>query len=80
MTLLANNARIILREALDSPCGIQIDIEASQEMIAPAARAKQVLYRFSQEDVEFANLQIVFGPDDPDRTLWIIKKESGDGR
>lgn len=79
MTLLADNARIILREALASPDGIEVSIQASQEMIAPASRAKQVLYRFKQEDYEFRNLQIEFGPDEPDKTLWIIKREPQDG-
>jgi hypothetical protein len=75
MTLLADSARNILREAIVSELGIVVRVQPTSDMIAPALRAKQVLYRFRQEDSDFATLQIVLSPTDPDREIWIIKKD-----
>lgn len=74
MTLIADNARQILLEALSSDFGIVIEIEPLEAIIAPALRAKQVLYRFKQEDIDFSNIQIRLSPDDPDRELWLVKQ------
>ncbi len=70
-SLLAQNARRILNEALSAPIGIQVLIEAPG-MTSPALRAKQVLYRFKKEDRVFAHLQIRLHPTDPDNRLWVL--------
>jgi len=80
MTLLADNARIILRQAFESEIGIIVDVEAHSEMATPTWRAKQVLYRFKQEDYDYKHLQIEFDPDEPDKALWIIKREVPDAK
>lgn len=73
MTLAADNARAILRAALESEIGIIVDVEAASEMVQPTMRAKQILYRFKQEDYEFRDLTIRFDPDEPDKALRILK-------
>jgi hypothetical protein len=76
MTLAADNARNILRAALAADIGIIVDIEADPTMIQPASRAKQILYRFKQEDHDFKDLTIRFDKDSPDKALRIIKISS----
>jgi hypothetical protein len=73
MTLAADNARQILRAALAADIGIIVDVEASDVMIQPTSRAKQILYRFKQEDYEFKDLTIRFDKDEPDKALRIVK-------
>lgn len=72
MTLLADSARRILREALSSEVGIVVVVQADPSMTTPTFRAKQVLYRFKSEDADFRNLQIIFSPDDPEHRIWIL--------
>jgi len=80
MTLQADNARRILRRAFDSNTGIIVDVEPTGEMMAPTWRAKQILYRFKQEDADFKRLQIEFDPDTPDTALWILKTGGHDAQ
>lgn len=78
MTLLADNARRILHRALQAQVGIRVHVAPTGEMMAPTWRAKQTLYRFKQEDVDFKNLQIEFDGRDPDNYLVIVKRTPGD--
>lgn len=75
MTLAADNARSILRAALDADLGVGIivDVEAMGEMIQPATRAKQILYRFKQEDHDFRDLAIKFDKYEPDKALRVYR-------
>lgn len=72
-TLLAQTARHILLRALSAEYGVRVRIHTSSDMIQPANRARQVLYRFKNEDPDFADLQIRADPDDPNDYLWIIQ-------
>lgn len=73
-TLLRRSTVAILNEALKTDYGIAVSVHAPN-MTTPSLRAKQVLYRFKNENSDFANLQIRLSPDDPDNELWIINTE-----
>lgn len=78
-TLLAETARAILSEALNSPFGLVIEIQtppSNPPTVAPTLRAKQILYRFKNENSDFSGIQIRLSPDDPDRELWLIKPQN----
>jgi hypothetical protein len=76
MSLQEDIARNILRAAIDSELGIRVRIEPTSNTPSPTARAKQILYRYKQENSEYANLQIRFDSEDPDNFLMIIKTEN----
>ncbi len=73
-TLLAAGAFQILSQAAQAETGVIVEITSPVPMIAPALRAKQVLYRFKGENSDFANIQILLSPDNPDGELWLINK------
>ena len=78
-TLLRQNARQILLAAIMTELGIVVEVGSPTPIIQPTNRAKQVLYRFKNEDSDFAPIQIKFSPDDPDRELWlIVNRKVGD--
>ena len=70
-SLLAQTARVILAEALTSEVGIVVEVQAPG-MVAPALRAKQVLYRYKSENSDYRNIQIRLSPDNPDSELWLV--------
>lgn len=72
-TLLAQNARQILLQALATEFGLLIRVQCADAMVTPALRARQVLYRFKKEDSDFDELHFRLDPDDPDNCLWIIR-------
>lgn len=76
-SLLAQGARNILRAAIESETGIIVKIASPVPVIAMALRAKQTLYRFKQENSDFAQIQIILSPDDPDNELWLINNREG---
>lgn len=78
MTLAADNARAILQAALDADLGVGIivDVDAMGEMIQPTTRAKQILYRFKQEDHDFRDLVIEYDKYEPDRALRVFKQSA----
>ena len=78
MTLQADIARNILAEALRSEIGICILIEPTDPTIGATLRAKQILYRYKQENADYQILQIRLDPTNPDHRLWIIKGEISD--
>jgi hypothetical protein len=73
-TLLAAGAFQILSQAAQAETGIIVEVTAPTPMIAPALRAKQVLYRFKSENSDFANIQILLSPDNPDGELWLVNR------
>lgn len=75
MTLLEQTALTILRAATSANVGIEIKITAPDGMNSPALRAKQILYRFKNENPEFKNLQIRLAPTDPNNRLWLVKQQ-----
>jgi hypothetical protein len=76
-TLLAQGARNILLAAAMADVGVIVEVlDPSGTVIAPALRAKQVLYRFKSEDADFSNIQILLSPDNPDGELWLINKRT----
>lgn len=76
--LQAQIARRILREALESDHGIIVNLEVPPGLTvnSVAARAKSILYRYKNEDAEFASLMIKFAPNDTDKQIWIVKGNS----
>jgi hypothetical protein len=78
-TLLSQTARAILDSAYNSPHGIIVEIQPIGPTVAPAMKAKQILYRFKKENADYSAIQIKFSPDDPDRELWLIRnRENGE--
>lgn len=75
MSLQADIARNILDIALRSHVGIRVQIESNPISVGATLRAKQILYRFKQENSEFKILQIRLDPVDPDNFIWITKEE-----
>lgn len=75
-TLLAQNARRILAQVINLEVGGRVKVMA-RDMIAPANRGRQVLYRFKNEDPKFSNLQIRLDPDEPNNYLWLIRTDTG---
>ena len=63
----------LLQECLDQPHGLTVEVEALGPMPAPALRAKQILYRFKAENADFADIQILLSPDNPNNELWLLK-------
>ena len=77
-TLLAQGARAVLRTAAQADVGVIVEVlDPSGTVIAPALRAKQVLYRFKSEDSDFASIQIILSPDNPDGELWLVNRKGG---
>ena len=75
-TLMATQAEAVLRAAARSEFGIRVRVIALRDdIMTPALRARQVLYRFRNElgAEEFKDLQIRLSPDDPEHRLWIIR-------
>ncbi len=75
-TLLATNAHRILLSAIQAEFGIEVRVKAPN-MIAPAMRGRQVLYRFKNEDPRFKDIHIRLHPDDPNNLLWLIRSDTG---
>jgi len=79
MTILQNQATSVLRQALESPLGIQVKInqDEGKSVVTPSLRARQILYRFRQElgDIELNQIQIKLCPTDPDHRLWLVKTQ-----
>jgi len=78
MSILSNQAESVLRQALESPLGIQVLVYQDREngaVTTPTLRARQILYRFRHEigDKELEKIQIRLCPTDPDQRLWLIK-------
>lgn len=64
----------ILNEALASDFGIKVEtLPANEFVIAPALRAKQILYRYKKDNPDFDIIQIRLSPVNPDRELWLLK-------
>lgn len=75
-TLLAQNARRVLLAATMVEVGIRVKVLA-RDLIDPAGRGRQVLYRFKNEDPALSQLQIRHDPDDPKNYLWLIRTDTG---
>lgn len=73
-SLLAQNARRILELAFESDHGIEVRVEVAGDIPQPVLRAKQVLYRFKKENVDWDCLRIFQSPIN-DQVLWITKQE-----
>lgn len=75
-SLLAQNSRAILRAALASDHGTEVEVGVVGDIPTPILRAKAVLYRFKKEDSAFDCLKIFQSPDN--NYLWITKQSFGD--
>lgn len=82
MTILFEDAELILYQALEAQVGIQVRVvdwqpENSAPVVAPTIKARSFLYQVRKElgDVELEDLEIHLCPSDPDQRLWLIKKE-----
>ena len=76
MTLQADIALNVLRAAVQSQFGIRLRVDPISPVVQAASRAKQILYRFKQENSDFANLIIKFDNLDPEHYLWIYPSSS----
>lgn len=77
MTLQETQALAILEGALRSEFGLIVRAELIADgtsLASPAAKAKQVLYRFRTDYADYRDLQIRLSPTDPANELWIINR------
>lgn len=78
MTLLASSfaaLESILRDALDSPFGLAVEIESPTPIANRTKVAEQRLYQLTRQNAEFRKLYICLSPDEPDTVLWIMRKD-----
>lgn len=75
-TLLAQNATRILLAATTAEIGLRVRVIA-RDLIDPAGRGRQVLYRFKNENPKLSAIQIRHDPDDPKNYLWLIRTDTG---
>jgi len=79
-TFLAAQALAMLTKAAECQYGgrFKINFPEDTSPVAPALRAKQILYRFRKElgNPTFLNMQVRLCPDDPTNKIWIINKNA----
>ena len=80
MTILSSLADSILRAALAEELFLVVRVHSGPDVVTPALRARQILYRFRNEfpDPAFRELQIRLSPQNPDTELWVGRFKTPD--